>query len=278
MFGVLLTSISTFFQEISASIGKDGVARKMQSVYTMGFLNSFWTILIFVFLIAVAGQKFVFSFASLPTVGLRMFFELLQADFSVRAVVVADRSTYSFIRILTIPLLLSIDLFLGYKISSSQLAGIFLIALTFAFVFVARDIKKAGVKLVLFTTANAAITISLFKYNITHFNSVAAEQVIFYFVILMYFFLSARFRSGENPFSFLRKPRFFLQSSANGVGGILQSFAYLFAPASVIVAAERSTAVLWSVLSGNIYFREKNFWLKVALMGGIIVGIILLAR
>ena len=97
MLGVLFTSISTFFQEVSASIGKDGVARRLQGIYTMGFLNSFWTILIFLFLIFIAGQKFVFSFASLPTVGLRMVLELFQADISVRATVAADRSTYSFI-------------------------------------------------------------------------------------------------------------------------------------------------------------------------------------
>jgi len=277
MIGVIFTSISTFFQEISVSIGKDGVTRRLQGVYTMGFLNSFWTILIFAFLITVVGQKFIFSLASLPTFSLRMFLEILQADVSVRAAVAADRSTYSFIRIITIPLLLSIDLFLGYRISSSQFAGIFLIALTLAFVFMSRGVSKVGIKLILFTAMNAAITLSLFKYDITHFNSVVAEQSIMYFVLLLYFFLSAYFRTGENPLLFLKKPRFFLQSSSNGAGSILQSFAYSFAPASVIIAAERSTAVLWSTLSGNLYFGEKNFWLKAGLMSMIIAGIILLA-
>ena len=180
--------------------------------------------------------------------------------------------------ILTILFLLAIALFLGYKISSSQLSGILLIAFALVFIFMARDVKKVGVRMVLFTAVNAAFTISLFKYNITHFNSVAAEQSIFYFFILLYFFLSAYFRHGENPFGFLKKPRFFLQSSANGAGGILQSFAYVFAPASVILAAERSTAVFWATLSGNIYFQEKSFWLKAGLMSMIVAGVILLAR
>lgn len=278
MFGILLTSISTFFQEISVSIGKDGVARRLQGIYTMGFLNSFWILLIFIFLIFATGQKFIFSLASLPTFGLRVILELFQADISVRAAVAADRSTYSFIRTITIPLLLSIDLFLGYHISSSQLAGVFLIGSTLLFIFMARGVNKIGIRLIIFTAINAALTLSLFKYDITHFNSVVAEQSIIYSFLLIYFFSSAYWKAGENPLVFLKKPLFFIQSSSNGFGGILQSFAYSFAPASVIITAERSSAVLWSVLSGNIYFKEGGFLVKIAALVFLVAGIVLLTR
>jgi hypothetical protein len=275
MLGVILATLGTLLDEVSTSIGKLKVSQKLESVYTMGFLGTFFSTIGFV-LIGLLQNNYVFQAASLPTFTLRAFLEIAQAHVAMLAVNRADRSTFGFIRTLTIPLLVLVDLILGYKINNFQIAGLGLIIITLFFIFIGKDIKKKGAGLVLFTAINAVITLSLYKYDITHFNSVAAEQSIINLLILLYFLLAANIFTKENPFRFLTKPIFFAQSAADGVASLLIGFAYKFAPASIILACVRSTSVFWTVVSGGLYFRERHIAVKLMILVLLAVGIILL--
>lgn len=275
MTGIIFASIATLFSEISDSLGKREVSDHKESVYTMGFLNLFWGT-VFLLVIAFVRQSFIFNFASWPTFGLRALLEIAQVHVGILAIVKADRSAYSLIRMATIPLLLFADLFLGYTIGYQQIGGIAIIFIALAILFLNRGLAKEGLGLVVFTTINAVITISLFKYNITHFNSVEAEQVITHIVLMIYLFCGAYFIARENPLAFFGRPIFLTQSVTSGSGSVLASFAYVFAPASVITAATRSFAVFWALLAGNIYFHEKHLILKIASLMLVVLGIILL--
>lgn len=276
MFGVILTSIGTLFTEIGDLIGKAQVRQGSQDGYAMGFFNSFWAGILFLGIVFYKWE-FNFSLASLPTFGLRAILEVLQAHFSVRAIIRADRSTFGFIRVLTLPLLLLTDFFLGYTISLQQLSGIVLIVLTLILIFLSGKMDRQGRWIVLFTAVNAVITISLYKYNITHFNSVEAEQVLLFAILLMYFWMAGMYWTGENSLRLMFSNRVFLiQSLAQGLGGVVESFAYPFAPASIIVAAKRSSATAWSVISGRFVFSEKNFIFKIIVLCLLIAGIVLL--
>lgn len=229
------------------------------------------------FVIAFAiRQKFVFSFASLPTFGARALLEILQAHVSAYAVVRADRSTFSFIRTLTIPLLFGVDLFLGYAIGFKQGLGVGIIVLTLLFLFFNHGISKKGIWWTLAGAINAVFTISLFKYDITHYNSIEAEQLLISVILLLYFAVIAKIKFSENPILFIFQKRFFVQSSSYGIASIFGSFAYGFAPASIIIAVERSTSVIWAVFSGNFYFREKGLLIKIITALFLVGGFILL--
>lgn len=263
MFGFLIISIGTLLHEVAASIGKFEVRQKVESIYTMAFLNLFWQFFIYLgFAFFIRGQ-FLFSFESLPTFGVRAMLEILQAHMSTLALVTADRSTFGFIRTGTIPLLLLADILLGYTLQANQVVGIAIIFFVLFIVLMNHGIKKAGSMLVGISAVNAVFTISLFKYNITRYNSVEAEQVVMTAILLSYFALMARFRAKENPLVLFSKPILFLQSAANGIASILGGFAYAFAPASVILTLERSTSVIWATLAGNIYFHERKFLFKI---------------
>lgn len=275
MIGIILASIGSLFDEISLSIGKRSINQRRASLYTIGFLNLFWGA-IFLLAIILFKQKFLFSSASLPTFILRAFLEIIQAHFSLLAILKADRSTFGFIRIITIPLLLSADFFLGYRLNNYQVAGIGFIILTLFLFSANQGLNKKGIWLTLLTALNAVLTLSLYKYNITHFNSVEAEQFIIYLILLGYFIFTAFYLARENPFRFLAKPLFFGQSGARGLASILTSFAYSFAPASLILTAERAAGVFWATFSGFFYFREKQILVKLIYLGLLIAGIILL--
>lgn len=277
MYGILLMLAAAASSELGTSIGKTEAGHRKEGIYTMGFLNVFWGAVFMLIYGLFSPDGFVFAWASLPTVAVRGVLEVLQAYVSVRAIVEADRSTFGFLRTATIPLLLAVDMALGYPLLRHQVFGIGLIAVAMLVLFMNHGIRKKGAIWVAISAGNAVTTISLYKYHISNFNSVAAEQTIF-LVLLIVFFLVMSWRSERaRPWRLLWRRPFVWQSAACGLGVGLASLAYLFAAASVITAAKRSFEVLAAIVSGNVYFREKNLLVKLAVFVLIVAGLFLLA-
>lgn len=277
MFGVLLASIGTLFEEISTSFGKVAMARKTESPFTFGFIQLFWGSVILLGIALVRPSSFVFSAASLPTFLSRVIIEVIQAHVTVVAISVASRSTFGFIRILTVPLLLGVDILLGLVPTPFQVVGIILTVVTLVLLFRSHGIERAGAWLTLFTAVNAVSTLSLFQYNVRHFNSVVAEQLIMHAVLVAYFAIVATISTHEHPFRLLFHRAALMQSLAMGVGSAIDSFAVLFAPISIVLAAKRSSSVLWAVVAGRLTFHEGRLVVKVAAVVLLGVGLVLLA-
>lgn len=275
MIGTLFVLLATFLEETASSIGKSEMGKKTESIYASGFLMMLWGTVFFI-VIAFVRDSFIFSLASLPTLTIRIVLEVLQAHFTMIALSRADRSTFGFLRVITIPLLLATDMFLGYALGLNEIAGVGLIVGALVFLFINHGVKKDGALIIVLTSINAVATISLFKYNITHFNSVEVEQGIVHLVLLAYFFLMATFVTKEKPLTLLKKPIFMMQSMAAGLGTVLISFAFLFAAASVITTVKRAGSVMWSLASGNVYFKEKKFFLKFISLLLVVGGLIFL--
>ena len=271
--GIGLVLLSSFFGEIAVSLGKYEVQHQKESIYTMGFLNFFWGALILLFIGLVIQDDFVFQAASLPTFITRAFFETIILIVGLRAVRDADRSTYGFLKTITVPLLLGIDVLIGYAITGKQLGGIAIIAAALLILFFNHGIRKKGSKKVIATAVLAAITISLYKYNITNYNTVEAEQTLMLLYLMIFLFIMARFVRKENPILFFKKPVFLLQSFSAGTALVAVSFAYAFAAASIINTAGRSLQVLFSILSGELYFHEKHVLIKLGSFVLIAIGI-----
>jgi|SRR3989344_6332726 len=276
MFGIFLLASGSFFSEIGLSLGKEEVARRKENIYTYGFLSLFLSTVVFICIAFVRG-KFLFSLDSLPTLGLRIVLEIFQAYVSIKAITTADRSTFGFLRVLTIPLLLMVDLALGYSLAVNQIIGAGILTISLLLLFFNHGLRTKGVGFVIISAINAVITISLFKYNISHFNSVEVEQGIVQVILLVFFALMAWRTNGQNPLHMLRKPLFFFQSLSQAVAGVLVSFGYLFIPASVAASVERSTAVFFSLLSGNRYFHEKKLAQKLIAFLFLVIGFAFLA-
>lgn len=277
MVGVLLVSLAMLFSEMSSVIGKANVAARKQSIYAMGFLQVFWVLFGFGLIAFFKNGSFVFNWASLPTLSINLILNTVQAHVTVLAIVYAARSTFGFVRVVTVPLILIVDILLGYHIGAYQLIGIVIIMVVLAVLFFNHGIERKGAGYVLFTAINAVASISIYKYNITHFNSVVAEQLITNFVIAVYFGVGAFWMTKENPFKFLRRPLYFFQSVTQGASAGIESFAYIFAPASVIIAAKRAATVLWSIAGGTLYFKEQGLARKIIGFLALTVGLVLLA-
>ncbi|HEY9584293.1 MAG TPA: hypothetical protein VJI33_01830 [Candidatus Paceibacterota bacterium] len=276
MFGFLLVIGSSFLSEISDIIGKKKMKSGEVSIYTTGFLTLVFGVLFFLFT-AFSGGSFRFSVDSLPTLITRIILEIILSWVTITALARANRSTFGFIRTLTIPLLLIADLIIGYAISPKQIFGIIIItAIIASFIILSGRFEKRGLGLLLLSSTLPVATLSLYKYNISNFNSVEAEQIIVSSALTIFFLLMALFKAKENPFKFLLKPVFFLQAMAVGLASVIGSFAYLFLLPSIVIAVSRSSAVLFATLSGDFYFKENKPWLKLFIAIGIVIGLIFL--
>ncbi len=272
LLGLFLIFLSSLLGEFSDSVGKKQISLGKENLYFLGFINFFWAALFFL-VIGLVRDSFVFSLASLPTLLPRLVLEIAQAQVGLMALVRADRSTFSFLRVLTIPLLLLIDLFLGYHLSLAQLLGLGVI--TIGIILVSRGLSWRGSGYALFTAVNAVITISLYKYDITHFNSVEAEQGIVTVVLLLYFLIIVLLTRPRDLLA-LKQPLFLGQYFSVGAGTYLASLAYNFAPASIVTGAKRAFDLLTAVFSGHFYFKERRFTFKLLALGFIAIGIILM--
>jgi len=275
MIGIFLTAIGTFLDEMSLSIGKWEIFNKKENIYTFGFLNQFWIIIIFI-IFAILKNNFVFNPASIPILIVFIILEIAQVYFSLHAIIKADRSTFGFLMILTIPLLLLVDVILGYKIGLLSIIGVSIIIFGLIILLINHGLNKKGVGYVIFTAFNAVATISIYKYCITHYNSVEAQQIITSVFILVFLFIMSIWKFKENPFNFIFKKNIFIQSFSKGIAGVVLGFAYIYAPASIITSGKRGFSVLWSILSGNKYFHEKHLFVKILSFILIIVGLIFL--
>jgi hypothetical protein len=277
MYGIIFGILGTFFREVAASIGKNEITKHEESIYTMAVLDFLGAVVVFLILVLSGQSAFSFSIASLPTYGVRVILEIAQMTATMNGIARSDRSTMGFIMVGTIPLLLVVDAVLGYSLEINQIIGVALIMAAFLFLFSGQQFSKKGLGFVIFSTINAAATLSLYKYNITHFNSVAGEQLPMYIILLTYFFLIAHFVTKEQPLKLLSRRIFMAQTLAEGMAAFFASFAYAFGPTSVITAVKRASSIFWSTLSGNVYFHEHHILLKLFMFLMLASGIVLIA-
>jgi drug/metabolite transporter (DMT)-like permease len=277
MIGFILTALGTSAEEIGIAFGKKNVQSKKIGTYGVMALHTIVSMCIFLLTVLFWPGAFVFSALSLPFFLARAFFEVLQMYMSTQALVRSDRTTFSFVRTLTIPLLLAVDVFLGYSLSLFQIAGIVILTIAILAIFSGKRFSKAGIGYVLFSAINAVITISLFKYNIAHFNSIAAEQLGILSILALYAIIGRYVSNEPNPFSLvLRERPIFWQVLSESIGGVLQSFAFLFLPPSIMIAVKRSTSVFWSLVSGHFVFHEQHLLWKGATLTALVASLALL--
>ncbi|CAN5622348.1 hypothetical protein BH23PAT1_BH23PAT1_1990 [soil metagenome] len=256
-------------------MGKSAMHSHAETIYSMGFLGLFWAVVFFA-ASPFFGIDFRLDSASLPTLFIRVILEILVAYLVIRAISVADRTTTAFLALLTIPLLLIVDISIGYRLQPMQIIGVLVILAALASLFGHNPKDKPGVKLVILAAIMAVATTSLYKYNITNYNSVAGEQLVVTSCLLLFFGLFSGIKTREHPIRLLFRPFSGVQSLFNGLGIAALSFAYLLAPPSIVITLKRSLSLLWAIFFGRAFFHEKALGHKLIGFAVVVVGITLI--
>jgi drug/metabolite transporter (DMT)-like permease len=221
-----------------------------------------------------------FDVRSLPTLSVRIVLEVLMAYLNVEAIIKAERSTVGFLRLVSIPLLLIVDITLGYHITPIQIGGVLVMFFALMFAFHHNPAGRRGAWLAALSGFVAVATVSLYKFDITHYNSVPVEQAIVMSVVLSVFYIGGYRRAthGLQALKLLFRPVSGTQAFTSGLSAVLGSYAIQFAPASVVIALKRTFALLWAVLFGHTYFREHSLRRKLGSFAFTAVGIVLLVN
>lgn len=268
--------VASFLAEIGGSVGKYAVNHKFESIYSLGFLNMIWAVGVYAGTLALRPELWSFSWASLPTLSVRIVLECVQAYMSLKAVDMASRSAFAIIRSATIPLVLVADMFLGILPDTLQIAGIVIVLVTMVTLGLMGDIERKGIGFVWFSAINAAILLILFKYDTLHFNSILSEQFLVGLPLIVFLYVGARWE-GESPLRLaLRRPIILIPCAMSGVTSLLSSFAFGWLPLSIATTMDRGLSAVWGVLFGRTYFKEVHVVAKFIGITIIVVGFLLL--
>jgi hypothetical protein len=278
MFSALLVLTSTLSGEISQSLGKQLALWRRENVYELAFLELFWG-LVFVAVTLAFGAEFKLDLVhAWPTMLARLILEMIMIYSIAEATIQADRSTIGFMRLITIPFMLVVDVALGYKISTLQFAGIGLMFIALVAAFHRTKTSSRGAGLAALSGFVGVGTVSLYKYDITHYNSVAAEQIVVLSCAVVITYVVAALHARRSPWRLLYHPTTGTQALANGIAVALESFAYSLAPASLVMTYKRSFALLWSFVFGSVRFHEHSWRRKLTAAALMLVSVVLLTQ
>lgn len=281
LFWLLLGIIGTFFEEINNSITK----HKTQTHHflKLGVISSFFWMSIF-FLSWLYKYYFTditlhFHLESIPLLWVRLIFEILQSYFTILAIQKCDRTTFSVIRIITIPLLVIVDIFLWYQFTQFSLIGMWIIFISFLiFNIQGTTINFKWWYFVLFTAVNAVLTISLFKYSLSHYgNSVEVDQGIIGTWILFFFIGYNYYKNKCCALKLIQKEKqFLLQWLVIWLSSLILSYSYVYLNASEATMIKRAGEMFWSIFAGCLFFHEKNLVKKLLLALCIVIWLIVM--
>jgi drug/metabolite transporter (DMT)-like permease len=281
MIGLVLWIIWTFFEELNNSLLKE--KSKKYHYVTVWVIMSCFSLLVFIVMWLYkhysGDLELVFNTASIPLLIVRLIFEVLQSYFTLLAIKQCDRSTFSILRVLTIPLLVIADIVLWYQFTSYSLIWIAIILLSFIwFNTNHRTINWKGWYFALFTAINAVITLSLFKYSITNYgNSLEIDQWIMALWTVIFFIWYNLKKEKKIGLYLLKKEKiFWIQWILMAITSIILSYSYLYLNASEATAVKRAWEMFWSVLAGFVFFQETNFIKKILFALCIILGLIVM--
>lgn len=281
MIWLVLWFIATLFGELNNSITKE----KTKNYHYMKVGVVTMTISIIIYAI-VALYKYYswtmtlnFAVASIPLLAVRLVLEIAQTKITLLALKKCDRSTFSILRILTIPLLVFVDIILGYNFTQNSLIWIWIIL--FAFFIFNTNTKTFDWKwwyYALFTAVNAVATISLFKYSISHYwNSVEIDQWIMRVWVLIFFLISNYKRDKLSGYEILKEEKiFYVQAIVISISGLMLSYVYVYLNASEATAVKRVWEMFWAIIAGAMFFNEKQVIKKLCFATCIMIWMIIM--
>ncbi len=280
MLSGILVFFAHMFGEFSTSASKHAFKEKLFSYKVYGFISHVVSASFFLIMAFVVNDPFVYNTKALPFFLVRLVAEVIQCEIVYRAFVKSDRTTFGFARILTIPLLLIVDIVLGYTISNAQLLGIGIIAASLLAYFGVEHLKTKGLRLTIFSALLSVVTISIYKYDVSHFNTPSVIQLLSSSALGLIYGIRVLFSKKDmSLLSKLREhPMLGFVFASEAIASTMLSFAYLYAPASLVLSVSRASAVVWSLLSGVFYFHEKKVLKKVFFCAVLAIGLVVMVN
>jgi len=274
---VILASVSSYIEQLGSAVSKDVMdARDLNvDVWSSAMLS-----LLFGSLFVFAGLlvNFGLSGVSLDPGYIWTFFprialEMLQLYVTYTALKIADLSTFGFIRIITIVLVVALEfVFMGVLLRPLQYLGIIIVMASIFAIFRSGKSNSAGWKFALMSAVNGALLITLTRFQFNHINPFLNESIVR--VVCLIILLVIVLFTGKARKTLPKKILWLVPFRS--LAGLLNLLALNFGNASIYATVERGGSVVSAVLVGHNYFKEKSFREKLVISLVIFSGIVLL--
>jgi drug/metabolite transporter (DMT)-like permease len=198
---------------------------------------------------------------------------VLFQELTNKAIHHADRSTFSVMSTMAIPLLLISDVILGYEVSWWQIVGVIVLTLTLGITIFRGDFSLKGIKYIISSNLISLGTIIAFKYSTTHYTSTEMMNLLNSGLMSILFFIIVSRAKGRKGIKEALQPKYFGFASLYGIGGVLCAAAYKYMIASMVIALKRFFSMMFGVITGKLYFHEENITRKLSIASLIGVGV-----
>lgn len=243
----------------------------------MWILVSVFSLVIAVFFLAIKWE-FNFDSSSIWILFLRFIFESLQTYLTLKAIVSTDRSTFNIIKILTLPLLIVVDIILGYNIAMTSIVWMWIIVASFLyFNLKEHTLNLKGSFFVFASTFNALITISLCKELITNYNnSFEVVQIIWAAWSIIFLAWLLLWKREKVEWKILKDKMVLWGLICYWIWTLLASYWYTLMNASEATTILRIWAMFSGLLLWYLVFKEDNIKSKVTMTLTIVVWVIIM--
>jgi small-conductance mechanosensitive channel len=188
--GILLLCIGCFFLEQSTVIKKRHGSEI--NIHQISFLTLLAVMIFSGIAVRFSGDRtFTWTLTSFFLLVFQIFAGVLFNEFCNKAIHHADRSTFSVMSTMTIPLLLVFDLLLGYTVTWWQICGVILLTFMLGYAFFRGRFSMKGMKYIITANIISLATVIAFKYATTHYASTelmnfynAGGMSILFFIII----------------------------------------------------------------------------------------------
>jgi hypothetical protein len=197
-------------------------------------------------------------------------------EFTNKAIHHADRSTFSVMSTMSIPLLLISDIVLGYEVSRWQIIGVVVLVLTLGITIFRGDFSLKGIKYIVISNLISMGTIIAFKYSTTHYTSTEMMNLLNSGFMTFLFSIIVSRTKGWKGIKECLKPKYIGFASLYGIGGVLCAAAYKYMIASMVITLKRFFAMMFGVITGKLYFHEDHILRKLSVASVIGVGVFIM--
>ncbi|MDR3168913.1 MAG: hypothetical protein LBU27_04055 [Candidatus Peribacteria bacterium] len=273
--GILILFFGCFFLEQSSVLKKKLGAEI--DIHQISLLTMLATMVFSGIVVATSNDRtFTRTLGSFLLVVFQILAGVLFSEISNKAVHQADRSTFSVMSTISIPLLLISDIVLGYDVSWRQIAGVIILVMMLGYTVFTGDFSKKGIKYIITSNLISMGTIIAFKYTTTYYAS--TELMNFYNaggMSLLFLVIVGRTK-GRHGIQQILRPKYLGFASLYAVGSVLCAAAYKYMIASMVIALKRFFSMMFGILTGKLFFHEENTTKKLSVASVIGLGVFIM--
>lgn len=272
---ILSVILGAFFVEQSTSMKKK--LKDELDHYQLSLLTVMAMALFSVFSVVIAWNMGVtLSVMSVSLFVSQIFLSLFYYPILNKAIHQAERSTFSILGCMTLPILLVSDIMLGYGVNAYKILGIIVISVVVVYILATKTLSLRWCKDIVLANWIYMLMMIAFKYSTYHFASTEMVNLLITLPTALLFIPIVLKKRWKNWLKQTFSPKYFWIAGLYGVGWVLIAESYKTLIASSVMLFKQFFAMIFGLITGKLLFHEWRLYKKIIFVVSLGVGIVLM--